>query len=356
VRNKIIGVAILLVVIAAALLYRWKETSVPEVTLRGYVGGEKVGFLDDEDVRVLLRRRYGLILDYSKAGSIEMVTGKTEGMDFLWPSSQVAFELYKTIQKNALAKGEVIFYSPLVLYSWDIVAEALIRQGVVQVRDSVYYVTDFPRLIRMVRDGTTWRSIGLAELYGKVTMISTDPNKSNSGNMFAGLLANVMCGDVATSASIDTVLPNLGKFFRSLGFLEHSSSDLFLQYLSMGVGAKPIIVGYENQIVEFSLQNEANWPKIQRKIRILYPEPTVWSAHPLIELNPGAAQLVKGLKDEDVQKLAWERHGFRTGLIGVQNDPRLLSIVGIPERITKVLPLPSPEIMQKIMNAVSGTP
>jgi hypothetical protein len=163
-----------------------------------------------------------------------------------------------------------------------------------------------------------------------------------------------MTGDVATEASIDTVLPGLGRFFRNLGFLEHSSSDLFLQYLSMGVGAKPIIVGYESQIIEFSVQNAEQWPKVRHKIRILYPEPTVWSAHPLIELKPGAEQLVKALKDEDVQKLAWERHGFRTGLMDLQNDPRLLGVVGIPERITKVLPMPSPDVMQKIMNAISS--
>ncbi|HVP18469.1 MAG TPA: hypothetical protein VMU36_05680, partial [Spirochaetia bacterium] len=262
-RNKLIGIGILLLVVAASLVYRWTQAAPPAVTLHGYVGGEKVGFLDDEKVRGLLRKRYGAVLDYAKAGSIEMVTGKTEGMDFLWPSSQVAFELYKTLQGNSLAKGEVIFYSPIVLYSWDIVADALVREGIVQVRDSIYYVTDFPKLIRMVETGTSWRAIGLTELYGKVTIISTDPNKSNSGNMFAGLLANILAGDVATDATIDTVLPDVRKFFKSLGFLEHSSGDLFLQYLSMGVGAKPIIVGYESQIIELSRQIESKWPAIR---------------------------------------------------------------------------------------------
>ncbi|HTY01637.1 MAG TPA: hypothetical protein VMG09_16550 [Bacteroidota bacterium] len=353
-RNRLIGIGILLVIVGATILFRTTEPSPPATTLHGYVGGEKTGFLDDDNVRSLLRKRFGLSLDYAKAGSIEMVTGKTEGMDFLWPSSQVALELYKQAQGNSLVKGEVIFYSPIVLYSWDIVADALVRQGICRVRDSVYYITDFPALIRMVMSGTPWKSIGLDDLYGKMTIISTDPNKSNSGNMFAGLLADMLCGDVATTASIDTVLPNLAKLFRNLGFLEHSSSDLFLQYLSMGVGAKPIIVGYESQIVEFSVQNAERWPSIRHKIRILYPEPTVWSAHPLIELKPGADQLVKGLKDEDVQKLAWERHGFRTGLMGLQNDPKLLQVVGIPERITKVLPMPSPDVMQKIMTAISS--
>ena len=43
--------------------------------LRGYVGGEKIGLLEDEAVQDILERNYGLTLDYAKAGSLDMVTG-----------------------------------------------------------------------------------------------------------------------------------------------------------------------------------------------------------------------------------------------------------------------------------------
>ena len=118
------------------------------------------------------------------------------------------------------------------------------------------------------------------------------------------------------------------------------------------MGAKPIIVGYESQIVEFSAQNEKTWPSIKHKVRILYPQPTVWSAHPLIAVTQRAEILLKAFKDETIQKIAWEKHGFRTGLIGVQNDPKVLSVVGIPERINQVIALPGATTLETIMNAI----
>ncbi|HTY57803.1 MAG TPA: hypothetical protein VMF59_03260, partial [Bacteroidota bacterium] len=273
--------------------------------------------------------------------------------DFLWPSSEVALAAYK-MQHGNLVKSETIFNSPIVLYSWDIVTDALIRENIVTVRDSVYYVTDLPRLIGFAVNGKKWKDIGLAELYGKVSIISTDPNKSNSGAMFAGLLADILCGDTADSAGVAAVLPKIKSYFLSLGYMEHSSGDLFQQYLSTGVGAKPIIVGYESQIIEFSMQNASQWPSVKNKVRILYPEPTVWSSHPLILQSPKAEALRQALLDPGVQKIAWEQHGFRTGMMGAQNDPKLLAVVGIPAVVNKVIPLPGPLAMEKILDMIAG--
>ena len=64
--------------------------------ISGYVGGEKIGLLEDEEVQDLIQRKYHLKIDYSRAGSIEMVTADHTGMDFLFPSSQTALELYET--------------------------------------------------------------------------------------------------------------------------------------------------------------------------------------------------------------------------------------------------------------------
>jgi hypothetical protein len=357
-KNKLIGIILLLVIILGAVAYRLLGTS-SAITLKGYIGGEKQAFLADEKVQEILRKRYQIELDYTKAGSIEMVKeAHGDDIDFLWPSSQVALELFKMGQQSRLVKDEVIFSSPIVLYSWDIVTDALMHAGIVEKINETYYIVDFPKLINLVIEGKTWADIGLDELYGKISIISTDPTKSNSGNMFSGLLANMLYGqgDVVTEQSIDTVLPTIQTLFARLGFMEHSSSDLFEAYLTKGVGDKPIIVGYESQIVEFSLEHEKLWPRVKEKVRILYPRPTVWSSHPLILLKQHEKDLIKALQDEDIQRLAWERHGFRTGLIGVQNDPKVLDIAGIPEEITHVIPMPSPQVMDKIIAALEQGP
>ena len=326
----------------------------PKTTLKGFVGGEKVGFLENPRVQRILGR-YGIELDYSKAGSIEMVRDNIAGnADFLWPSSQVALELYRMRNRGQAVKSEIVFNSPIVIYSWQPVAAALEARGLARQEGESTFVSGFPQLVTMIEQEKKWSDIGLNDLYGKISIISTDPTKSNSGNMFSGLLANVMLGDVADAGSIGTVQARLVNFFRRLGYMHPSSGDLFDQYLRMGIGSKPMIVGYENQIVEFSLQHQDLWPKVKDRVAILYPVPTVWSSHPVIALTPGGEKLLEALKDEELQKIAWEQHGFRTGLIGVENDPTVLEIAGIPEDIARVIPMPAPDVMERIIRALGG--
>ncbi|MBD3306868.1 hypothetical protein GF339_10605 [candidate division KSB3 bacterium] len=351
-KTKIIGVILLGVIIIVGISYQQFFSREQAVVLKGYVGGEKLNFLENPDVQEILRNTYGIALEITKAGSIEMVKEPpTSEIDFLWPSSQVALELFK-MNQYPLVKSEIIFNSPIVLYSWDLVTQQLQQEGFVEQEGQTFYVKEFKRLIEEIIDGKTWAEIGLDALFGKIAITTTDPTKSNSGNMFAGLLANVLYGDVVDVDSIQPLLPTIHQIFARLGYMPPSSHDLFQQYLTKGIGDKPIIVGYENQVVEFSLQNEKLWPRVKEKIRILYPRPTVWSSHPLIILNDRANGLIQALQDEEIQAIAWEQHGFRTGLMGVQNDPEVLDIVGIPENITQVIPMPSPAVMDQIITVL----
>lgn len=323
------------------------------VDVAAYVGGEKMAFLANPAVDAILKDRYGVHLNPTKAGSIEMVTDlPTAGRDALWPSNQIAAEMFRNRGGSPVAV-ETIFNSPIVLYAYDIVTEALIRQGIVKKRSESYYIVDFPKLVRHIMEEKTWKEIGLPQLFGKVGIHSTDPTRSNSGNMFAGLLANMLNGaTVVTSDSLDGVLPELVEYFRLRGHMEHSSGDIFKNFITTGVGARPIIVGYENQLVEFTLENERYRDYLREKIRTLYPEPTVWSSHPVIALTPAGKRLVEALKDEDLQKIAWERHGFRSGLMGVENDPAVLDVLGIPKEITSVMPMPDAATMSRIITAL----
>ena len=324
-------------------------------TVKGYVGGEKLGFLADPQVIQILHDKYGLAVDGTKLGSIDMVDGSvpTAGLDFLWPSSQVALELYKE-HHGKMENADTIFNSPIVFYSWDIVTQALTKAHVVQKLGATYYVVDAPKLIGMINGGAQWKSIGLPQLYGRISIRSTDPTKSNSGFMFAGLLADIANGgEVADEASLPKTLPTVKTFFSRLGYLEGSSGDLFDQFLKMGEGANPMIVGYENQLTEFSIQNAQYQDLLRKRIQVLYPRPTVYSSHPLIALTPAGSQLLQALHDPNLQKIAWEKHGFRSGLIGVQNDPQVLQVVGIPDTIQNVIPMPRAEVMNKIVQGLA---
>ena len=67
--------------------------------LFGFAGGEKEGFLSNAHVRSVLERRFGLILDARRAGSVEMVRERAlldQKPQFLWPSSSVLVELARS--------------------------------------------------------------------------------------------------------------------------------------------------------------------------------------------------------------------------------------------------------------------
>ena len=230
-------------------------------------------------------------------------------------------------------------------------ADALTEQGIVSEEDGVLY-GDMEKLTQCLEDGTTWEELGLPQLYGSFSVGTTDPNKSNSGNMFAGLLANILCGGVADESNIDEALPRLRSIFQKLGYMETSSSDLFDQFLKTGMGAKPLIAGYENQLLEFAVQNPSDWEQVKDDIVMIYPNPSVWSAHVFIALDEAGAKGIDALMDEGVQQLAWDRHGFRTGVYGTAMDTEKFGVDGVAGEITRIAPMPDVNTMMKIMDAL----
>lgn len=364
--QKFLGLIILLAVAVSAAFFILGKEKVAElsgsgpkkvssgvVIAAGRAGSEKINFLQSKKVQEQLLEQ-GLKVEVRKSGSVEMVQEAVSGDDFLWPASQGNVESFKN-SGSMIQQTADIFNSPLVLYSWDIVTDALIKAGIVQHKEGVNYIVDLPKLLEHVMAKKQWKEIGLSQLYGSIIIRTTDPAKSNSGNMFAALTANTLNhGEVVTAETIDSVLPQVKDFYARLGYMEDSSAVLFEKFLQQGVGAYPMIVGYENQLVEYSLQHKEHLPLLKSKVRILYPVPTVWASHPLIALTDNGKKLLAALKEPDIQKLAWEQHGFRSGLMGVENDPAVLDVVGLPKSIDAVMPMPSAAVMDKITKQLSS--
>ncbi len=53
-----------------------------------------------------------------------------------------------------------------------------------------------------------------------------------------------------------------------------------------------------------------------------------------------------------MQAVAWAEHGFRTGLIGVENDPAAIKVATLPDQVTLVVPMPSARVMEQVIAAV----
>ena len=155
-KSRVIGLLILLAVIgigAAYLLLGGGAAPAASAALRGYVGGEKIGLLEDPEVQAILADDYRLTLDYAKAGSLDMVAADQTGRDFLFPSSQNALEYYQQIH-GAPVKSEIIFNTPLVLYTHTPVLEAFLARGLAAERDGCYYM-DMAGLAALMEAGTS---------------------------------------------------------------------------------------------------------------------------------------------------------------------------------------------------------
>jgi hypothetical protein len=357
--SQIFGLLLILLVLAGVWAYRefGPTPSNPAPTLltvKGYVGGEKMGLVQSPRLQELLQKKYQLILAPEKRGSVEMVTAELPpDLDFIWPGSQTQLELFKARQRP-MARAEILFNSPIVIYSWDLVTEALRKEGIVEKAGDTYYIVDSAKLIAQVIQRKKWNEIGVPELFGNIKVICTDPIKSNSGAQFLALAATMLNGGETLERShIAKVAPQLGNLLRSLGYLHGSSGDLFNQYLKQGMGAYPLVAGYENQIIEFALDNRAYLATIQAQLRILYPRPTVWSTHPMIALTPGGTRLITAMQDPAVQKLAWESHGFRAGASAISMDVSTLAIPGIPSNVTAVVPMPDFETFDALLKTIS---
>ncbi len=109
-------------------------------------------------------------------------------MDFIFPSSQVALEIIKNDNTTNMMGNEIIFNSPIVLYSWQPVADALISEGIAQNIQGIYYSVDMEKLVEYIKQEKSWEDVNI-NLYGKIKIICTDPLKSKFRQYVSGVTA-----------------------------------------------------------------------------------------------------------------------------------------------------------------------
>jgi ABC-type Fe3+ transport system substrate-binding protein len=249
-----------------------------------------------------------------------------------------------------------------VIYSWAPIADALVKAGLAT-REAAHYTLDLKALIQAVLASRTWSDLGFADLSGRARLISSDPNKSSSGFMFAGLAADILAGGVTNATSLPAVLPSLVELFRIMGFTPGSSDQVFDAYIAGGPGADALVIAYENQLIEWIIADPARWQRVQQasapKPVLMYPHPTVDSAHPMIALSEAALPLIDALMSPELQAIGWQNHGFRgtTGAIGAGANPLVAG--RMPAQIAAVAPMPTIDVMLAILDALSspeGTP
>ncbi|MCL2321645.1 MAG: hypothetical protein FWC47_05995 [Oscillospiraceae bacterium] len=334
-------------------------------TIYGAVGGGKENLLADPDFIRILKDKYKLnvVNDAWSNGKLikdPVVRGDGSKYDFIFFSDQRFFDYYKLspdplkqeASREYVVKGALALNTPIVIYSWDIVTDALINEGIVTLSNGVYYISDMEKLIQYIVDGKTWADIGFNQIYGKINIASTDPVTSSPGTSYYGLLASIMNRGEVTEENLNGVLPRLDDFYKRSGFLNNTPADLFELYLRTGAGGKPMIVDYEKSIIDFANNNPSGWEAVKDRIRILYPAPTIWNSHCIAALDENGAKYLDAFNDKEIQDLAWEKYGFRVGITGGTYDVSRLTVQGIPQSIDSVVSPLKMNMYDEIQNSL----
>ena len=189
-KKKIVGISIFIVLIL--LIIGIKVVKRPGgitnlTTIYVATGGGKEDFLADPDVLKILKNKYKIdvvfdtwsngktitkpliresinlgnqnIINRLKNG--ENITVNTEGVskyDALFTSDQRFYDYYKLSpnkennesDRYIVLGGGLTLNTPIVIYSWKEVVNALINENIVTLTDGVYYITDMDKLINYI--------------------------------------------------------------------------------------------------------------------------------------------------------------------------------------------------------------
>jgi hypothetical protein len=288
-----------------------------------YGGSEKEDFVNDPEVKQILRDKYRIEVDFNAKGSYKQVQIpadelKADKVDCLWPSSasaQAIFEgsgISKAFGNDYQAAS--VLQSPEVLYANKEAADGLQRAGIVQVRDNAYFIVDLRKLLDdYLLPGKSWADLGVSLPSGPVLINSSDPATSNSGMTLAQLeLATVASGNPyqpATPAQAGAALAKVKALVEAQGLMRTGSDSAFEQWVIQQTGG--LLAGYENQLLQWITTR--NGGVVPEGIVTLYPEPTIFNDHPILTLTETGKKLIPAFEDDTVQDIAWKKYGFRSG-------------------------------------------
>ncbi len=260
----------------------------------GVIGSEKTEFFADPAVRKALEG-HGLRLRFDTAGSRRMADMDLGGHDFAFPgSAPAAAEIAG--RRKAAGPLVAVFSSPLAVASTSPIRDLLQSAGLAARAPGGHWTLDLRAFVAANQRNLRWDQIPGNVTYPErqaVLVATTRPADSNSAALFAALLDQVTAGDLAA----------VTKVFADQGAVDTTTGEPFEAWLRRGNNFAPLVLVYEAQFLERGA--------IEGRV-LLYPAPTVMSAHTVVPFTTAGADLAKLLAtDPELQRLA-AAHGFRT--------------------------------------------
>jgi uncharacterized caspase-like protein len=278
--------------------------------LEGIIGVDSEAFF--RDPRVLERlKALGVELAAQAVPSREIpakLDPRVHGFAFVTGASLAAHIAEKTAARRSFTP----FHSPLVLASWQRVAEVLAPSGIVAREAEGYWSVNLRRLDEWMLEGRRWISLPGAERFPSsqpIRVTTADPRKSSSAASYIALQAFLANGDDVPDEDEEVArsVPKLKPLFAHQGVRQATSVDVFNDYLELGPGAMPLVLVDEAEFVGRWLRGE--FAATERLL--LYPRPGIFAKRVWVALSEPAERAGRLLReDSELQRLAGE-HGFR---------------------------------------------
>ncbi|BAU95756.1 hypothetical protein N24_1494 [Corynebacterium suranareeae] len=268
------------------------------------IGSEKKEFFQDPEV-IEAFAKHGFEVNVDTAGSRRIATDvDLSPYDFAFPSSTPAAQ--KISESHTTTGRFTPFYSPMAVATFGTITDMLQARGIVSAG-----TVDLGRLIDETQAGTRWSEISTNYPSNRVVQISTtDVRTSNSAAMYLSMMSWVKNNGTTISsiAEADALIPELSQLFVGQGYTESTSAGPFDEYLSQGMGAKPMVMIYEAQFLAEQAKENS---RITSDMELIYPSPTVYSTHTVVSLSEVGAEIGQLLETDDTLQRLAIKHGFR---------------------------------------------
>jgi len=186
-----------------------------------------------------------------------------------------------------------------------------------------------------------------------VLISSTDIRQSNSAAMYLSMASYVANGDTIVSSpeAQAAVIDQMAALFLEQGFSASSSDAPFEDYLSQGIGSKPMVMVYEAQFLGREMSGDG---AITDDMVLMYPDPTVFSKHTVVPLTDNGDTVGQMLAtDPRLAKLA-ALYGFRPADASVFADQLTSHGIAVPPTPVNVVEPPSYETLESMINEISA--
>ena len=326
------------------------------VELKGVISLDVETFFKDPRVVKRLTEKH-LPVSVVRVGSRDMAAKVVAGAapDFLFPSGVVAAnQVVDAARKAGLPAAQVSpFFTPMVIASWEPIAQVLVANGMAKAMSPKVYGVDMALLTQAMLAKTKWKDMKGSAAYPvsrSVLVSTTDLRRSNSGAMYLALTSNALTGDVVTDrTAARQAAQKLAELFKRQGYQENYVNGNFDDYVAIGIGKTPMAFIYENQLVNYALAKQG----VGADMVLMYPLPTIVNKVVFVSLNERAKALGDLLaSDAALQGIAVE-YGFR-----IADTERFVAAIkptglAVEPRVTQVVDPPSFEIMAEMIDTVA---